>query len=29
VASVIVEQLESMNMQFPEPSFDVSAITID
>ena len=29
VASVIVEQLESMNMQFPEPSFDVSAVTID
>ena len=29
VASVVVEQLEAMNMQFPEPSIDVSTITID
>ncbi|MEE8252189.1 MAG: polyphosphate kinase 2 family protein, partial [Gemmatimonadales bacterium] len=29
VGSAIVEKLESMDMNFPEPSFDVSAIQID
>ena len=29
VASVIVECLESLDMRFPEPSFDVSEIRID
>ena len=29
VASIIVERLESLDMRFPEPSFDVSKIRID
>ncbi len=29
VGSAIVEKLESLNMKFPEPSFDVSTIQID
>lgn len=29
VASVLVEKLQSMEMEFPEPSFDVSQITVE
>ena len=29
VGSAIVEKLESLNMKFPEPSFDVSTIRVD
>ena len=29
VASIVVERLESLDMRFPEPSFDVSEILID